>query len=57
MSKKKMSKKEISESVIKSILDKGLADSTWRECYPVAYTALLDYRKDLELSVKEVLQR
>ncbi len=40
------------EKVVGEILDKGLADSTWQEEYPAAYTELLTYRKDFEESVR-----
>ena len=47
-------KKTLEQRVISEILDKGLAESTWREQYPEAYTDLLTYREDLEESVGRV---
>jgi len=43
--------KTLEQKVVSEILDKGLADSTWREQYPAAYIDLLTYREDLEASV------
>lgn len=46
----------IAMRVVVEILDKGLADSTWREQFPDAYKELLEYRQDLEGSVVEILE-
>ncbi len=47
--------KSLPELVVDEILDNGLADSTWRDEYPAAYTELLRYRKDIEASVRKVI--
>lgn len=47
---------DIAQSIISRILDKGLADSTWREQFPEAYDGLIEYRQDLEESVNEGLR-
>lgn len=49
---------KVAERVITEILDKGLADSTWRTEHPEAYDNLVKYyRPDLEGSVERVLKR
>ena len=52
-----MRKKTTEEKVVNAILDKGLADSTFREKFPEAYEELLWYREDLEESVRRVIRR
>ncbi len=44
-------------AIMKEILDKGLAKSTWKDKYDVAYADLLKLRRDMELSVLKVLYR
>lgn len=39
------------------ILDKGLADSTFREKFPKAYDELLHVRSDIAASITTVLNR
>ncbi len=53
-----MSKNEIlGRRAADEILDKGLADSTFRELHPTAYEELLLARKDIALSITKVLKR
>ncbi len=52
-----MKRKTIEQKIISEILDKGLAESTFRENYPKAYDELLCYRVDLELSVHRILKK
>jgi len=52
-----MKRKTIEQKVISEILDKGLADSTFRDNYPEAYDELLHYREDLEASVFRILKK
>jgi len=47
----------LSKRAVGEILDKGLADSTFRELFPQAYDDLLKHRKDLEESVRKVFVR
>lgn len=54
-SMKALQAEKAAKKIIDEVLDKGLAESTWRECYPDAYRDLLMYREDLELSAKKVL--
>jgi len=42
------------KQIVSEILDKGLADSTWREQYPQAYENLLTYREDLIRSFESI---
>jgi len=49
-------KKTVEQKIVSAILDKGLADSTFRELYPKAYRELLHYRADLEADVKRMLK-
>lgn len=53
----KMKRKTIEQKIISDILDKGLAESTFRELHPEAYDELLCYRTDLELSVYKTLKK
>ncbi len=39
------------------IIDKGLADSTFRDKFPKAYDELLYVREDIALSITKVLNR
>ncbi len=39
------------------ILDKGLADSTFRDEFPKAYDELLQVREDIAISITAVLNR
>ena len=43
------------KEIISEILDKGLADSTFREKFPKAYDELLNYRRDMEEDVCRVM--
>ena len=52
-----MKRKTVEQKIITEILDKGLADSTFREFYPKAYDELLCYRADLETSVTRILKK
>lgn len=52
-----MKRKTIEQKVISEILDKGLADSTFRDLYPKAYDELLHYRADLEADVLLILKK
>lgn len=45
------------EKIVASILDQGLATSTWRDNNPAAYEELLKYRADLVADVDKVLNR
>ncbi len=56
MNNSELERRAIAMRVIVEILDRGLADSTWRNEFPKAYRELLEYRLDLEGSVIEVLQ-
>lgn len=47
----------VAKRVITRILDKGLANSTWREEHPEAYEDLRGYRPDLEEAVKIVVEQ
>ena len=52
-----MKRKTIEQKIISEILDKGLADSTFRDNFPKAYDELLRYRVDLELSVSKTVKK
>lgn len=52
-----MRKKTTEEKVVNAILDKGLADSTFREKFPDAYDELLFYRADMEADAGRVIRR
>lgn len=52
-----MKRKTVEQKIITEILDKGLADSTFREKFPEAYEELLFYREDLEASVTRILKK
>lgn len=47
----------LAHRIVKEILDKGLAESTWRDNFPEAYDALVHYRLDLEGSCRQVLRK
>jgi hypothetical protein len=44
------------KAIAKEILDKGLADSTFREQFPDAYKELLTYREDIEGSIEKKIK-
>ncbi len=46
-----------SKKIVNEILDKGLGNSSWRVKHENAYKELLDYREDLEISVRDTLIR
>ncbi len=46
---------KLAKKIAAALLDKGLADSTWRDQNPDAYTELLDYRIDIENQIADVL--
>jgi len=45
---------KLPRQIVNEILDKGLAESTWRETHPLAYLDLLTYREDIVLSFEKV---
>jgi hypothetical protein len=45
------------KTITSHILDRGLAESTWRAQHPEAYDDLLRYREDIEISVRKDLER
>lgn len=48
--------KTISEKIVSRILDKSLANSTWRDNYPEAYDDLVrHYRPDIVEDVRKVM--
>jgi hypothetical protein len=47
----------VEEMIVREILYKGLADSTFREKFPEAYKELLFYQEDLEASARKILKR
>lgn len=49
--------KTMYEEIVSEILDTGLGWSTFRDNYPEAYNNLLYYRRDMEESVKKVLEK
>lgn len=49
--------KQIAHEAIAKILDRGLANSTFREQYPEAYSELCFYRLDMEADVESVLRK
>lgn len=52
---KKAAEFELAKIIVSDILDKGLADSTWRDNNPSAYAELLEYRADMVESVRKSL--
>lgn len=50
--------KRVAKRIVASILDEGLAESTWRDAYFNAYDDLKKhYRKDMELQVQTILEK
>lgn len=47
----------LAEEILKSILDEGLAASTWRDNNELAYGELLKYREDMIVSAETVLKK
>ena len=47
----------VAKKIVKEILDKGFAVSTFRDNYPEAYDELTHYRADMEADVVRVLRR
>lgn len=47
----------LAKAVVNKILDKGLANSTWRSNNGFAYNALLQYREDMIADAEQVLLR
>lgn len=52
-----MRRASVEEMIVREILYKGLADSTFREKFPAAYKELLFYQEDLEASARKILKR
>lgn len=46
----------LAKKIVASILDQGLANSTWHDNYPAQYIDLLQYREDIESDVEVVLR-
>ncbi len=48
---------KISNKLTGQLLDKDLANSSWRDTYPKAYEDLLEYRQDIEQSFRQILEK
>jgi len=48
---------KLAQKIIDDILDKGLADSTFRDKYPEAYEELLFYRVDMVTKVTKIITK
>lgn len=47
----------VATAVVNRLLDKGLAESTWKDNHQAAYAELLKYRVDMTIDVTKVLKR
>ena len=54
---KRIKPETVAKNIVTEILDRGLADSTFRDKHPDAYDELLEYRADLEASAIKILKR
>ena len=52
-----MTNSMLAVAIIREILDKGLAKSTWRDSHSRAYQELLSFRRDMEKSALKILDK
>jgi cellobiose-specific phosphotransferase system component IIA len=54
---KKAKNDSVAACVVNSILDSGLAKSTWRDAHAEAYDDLLKYREDMIVDAEKTLKK